>query len=49
MYTQSNIWAARVERDSAGKMQLYYFSTRGNDIKKMPRTLAGWKLRYLDQ
>ena len=49
MYTQSDIWAARVERDSSGKLQLYYFSTKGNDVKNMPRTLAGWKLRYLDK
>ncbi|MTH46137.1 lysozyme inhibitor LprI family protein [Intestinirhabdus alba] len=49
MYTPSDIWAARVETDVAGKPHLYYFSTRGNDVRKMPRTLASWKLSYLDK
>ncbi|MGL5698082.1 MAG: hypothetical protein ACRCYL_02085, partial [Kluyvera sp.] len=49
MYTANNIWAARVEPDASGKLRFSYFSTQGNDVTKMPRTLAGWKLRYLDQ
>lgn len=49
MYTASNIWAARVEPDEKGKLVFSYYSTQNNDIKKMPRTIAEWKLRYLDQ
>ncbi|MFV0262886.1 MAG: lysozyme inhibitor LprI family protein [Kluyvera sp.] len=49
MYTASNIWAARVEPDGKGKLAFSYFSTQGNDLRKMPRTIAEWKLRYLDQ
>lgn len=49
MYTASDIWAARVEPDANGKLAFSYFSTQGNDVAKMPRTLAGWKLRFLDQ
>lgn len=49
MYTQNNIWAARVYPDENGKLKLNYFSTKGNDIKTMPRTIAGWKLRFIDK
>lgn len=49
MYTSSRIWAARVEPDGHGKLTFKYYSTEGNDMSKMPRTIAEWKLRYLDQ
>lgn len=44
MYTASNIWAARVEPDGKGKLAFSYFSTQGNSLAKMPRTIAEWKL-----
>ena len=49
MYTGSNIWAARIQPDSKGKLVFSYFSTLGNDMILMPRTIAEWKLRYLEQ
>lgn len=49
MYTASNIWAARVEPDGKGKLRFSYFSTLSDDKSKMPRTIADWKLRYLEQ
>lgn len=49
MYTANNIWAARVEPDGKGKLVFSYFSTQGNEVSKMPRTIAQWKLRYLDK
>lgn len=49
MYTGGNIWAARIQPDSKGKLVFSYFSTLGNDAALMPRTIAEWKLRYLDQ
>ncbi|MEO3989872.1 hypothetical protein VSR74_08595 [Pseudocitrobacter sp. Cyp-38S] len=49
MYTKSDIWAARVAPDKNGKLVLSYFSTKGNDLRTMPRTIAGWKLRFMDK
>lgn len=49
MYTQNDIWAARVEPGSDGKLAFTYFSTRNKDPRKMPRTIADWKLRYMDK
>ncbi|BBQ81555.1 MULTISPECIES: hypothetical protein [Enterobacteriaceae] len=49
MFTKSNIWAARVEPDGNGKLTFSYFSTQGNAVAKMPRTIAEWKLRYMEQ
>lgn len=49
MYTATDIWAARIAPDAHGKNQLHYFSTRGDDLRTMPRTLAGWRMRYLDR
>lgn len=49
MYTKADIWAARIDTGPNGKPLLHYYSTQGNDLKKMPRTLQGWRLRYLDQ
>jgi hypothetical protein len=49
MYTAGNIWAARVYPDKNGKLQLSYFSTLGNDLRTMTRTIAGWKLRFLEK
>lgn len=49
MYTASDIWAARAEPDDHGTLTFSYFSTQGNDAAKMPRTLAEWKLCYLEQ
>lgn len=48
MYTASDIWAARISPDARGKKQLHYYSTRGSDVRTMPRTLASWRMRYLD-
>lgn len=49
MYAGSNIWAARIQPDGKGKLAFSYFSTLGNDAVLMPRTIAEWKLRYMDQ
>lgn len=49
MYTKSDIWAARVYPNEKGKLQLLYFSTKGNDPRTMTRTIAEWKLRFLDK
>lgn len=49
MYTpQGKIWAARISPSAQGKLQLRYYTSENKDIKFMPRTLLGWKLRYLD-
>lgn len=49
MYTANDIWAARVEPGPDNKPRFSYFSTQGNDVKTMPRTLAEWKLSHLDR
>lgn len=49
MYTKSDIWAARVEPNKEGKLELKYFSTKGKDLRTMTRTIAGWKLRFMDR
>jgi uncharacterized protein len=49
MYTKNNLWAARIETDKKGKKTLHYFSTQGNDLKTMTRTLLSWRLRYFDR
>lgn len=49
MYTpEGKIWAARIAPTAEGKLQLHYYSTEGKDAGKMPRTLASWKLRFLE-
>lgn len=49
MYTpKGEIWAGRISPVKKGGLALHYYSTEGNDQRKMPRTLAAWKLRFLD-
>ncbi|HEY1844311.1 MAG TPA: hypothetical protein VGL07_18350 [Buttiauxella sp.] len=49
MYTpEGKLWAARIAPSAEGKLQLHYYTSEDKDLKKMPRTLLGWKLRYLD-
>lgn len=49
MYTpEGKIWAARISPSARGELQLHYFTSEDKDPKKMPRTILGWKLRYLD-
>lgn len=48
MYTpKGDIWAARINPGPNGP-ELHYYSTAGNDLHTMPRTLASWKLRFLE-
>jgi len=49
MYTDTAIWAARIDTDKNGKPQLHYYSTEGNDVRNMPRTLISWRLRFFDR
>ena len=48
MYTDTDIWAARIALDERGKKQFSYFSTKGNELSTMPRTLMGWRMRYFE-
>lgn len=48
MYTPGDIWAGRISPDEKGNRQLHYFSTKGGDIKTMPRTLVSWRMRYFE-
>ncbi|MEZ6876992.1 lysozyme inhibitor LprI family protein [Enterobacter sp. KBR-315C3_2022] len=49
MYTpKGEIWAGRISPVKGGGLELHYYSTDGNDQRKMPRTLAAWKLRFLE-
>ncbi|ELW1648195.1 hypothetical protein KI694_16905 [Enterobacter oligotrophicus] len=49
MYTpKGEIWAGRISPVKGGGLELNYYSTEGRDQRKMPRTLAAWKLRFLD-
>ncbi|MCS5451936.1 lysozyme inhibitor LprI family protein [Enterobacter huaxiensis] len=49
MYTpKGEIWAGRISPAKGGGLELHYYSTDGSDQRKMPRTLAAWKLRFLD-
>ncbi|POW60832.1 hypothetical protein C3408_01230 [Candidatus Pantoea alvi] len=49
MYNASDIWAARIAPDEKGKLTFYYYSTQNSDISKMPRTIAQWRMRYMEQ
>jgi len=49
MYTASNIWAARIEPDGQGKLAFSWFTTQDKKVAKMPRTIAEWKMRYMDR
>ncbi|MGX5088953.1 hypothetical protein [Enterobacter sp. UPMP2052] len=50
MYTpKGEIWAGRISPVKVGGLELRYYSTDGSDQRKMPRTLAAWKVRFLDE
>ncbi|WP_137903564.1 hypothetical protein [Enterobacter sp. 2VL] len=50
MYTpKGEIWAGRISPVKGGGLELRYYSTDGSDQRKMPRTLAAWKVRFLDE
>lgn len=50
MYTpKGEIWAGRISPAKEGGLLFSYYSTDGSDQRKMPRTLAAWKLRFLDE
>ncbi|MFJ5983172.1 hypothetical protein ACIQCX_19870 [Enterobacter cancerogenus] len=50
MYTpKGEIWAGRISPVKNGGLELRYYSTDGSDQRKMPRTLAAWKVRFLDE
>lgn len=48
MYNASHIWAALIAPDEKGKLTFYYYSTQHNDVSKMPRTIAEWRMRYME-
>ncbi len=49
MYTpKGEIWAGLISPAKGGGLMFSYYSTDGSDQRHMPRTLAGWKLRFLD-
>ncbi|AIR04367.1 hypothetical protein JT31_07015 [Cedecea neteri] len=50
MYTSDGkMWAARTSPGKNGIQEAKFYRSKGNETGPLPRTLQGWKLRFLDK
>jgi len=50
MYTpEGDMWAGLIVPDKNGQLAMRYYSSKNKDEKMMPRTLASWKLHFLEK
>lgn len=50
MYTpEGDMWAARIVPDKNGQLAMRYYSSKNKSEQMMPRTLASWKLHFMEK